>query len=254
MRLKVLGCSGGVAEGRRTSTFLLDDDILVDAGSGVGDLSLEAMAKIEHVFLTHSHLDHTAFLPLLADAALEERPGPLIVHALPETLAALQNCVFNWSLWPDYTVLPSPENPYVRFEPLGVGQEILLGERSIAALPVKHSIPALAYRLDSGSASLVYSGDTTYCPAFWDALNVVPSLEYLLIEVSYLNGGEEKAQRSGHHTPRLLLQGMERLVKKPRLYITHLEPAIEEETMAQVGEMLKAYAPSKLVIGHEFLF
>ena len=41
MKLRVLGCSGGIG-GRhlRTTSLLVDNDILIDAGTGVGDVSL----------------------------------------------------------------------------------------------------------------------------------------------------------------------------------------------------------------------
>src|SRR5258705_5612630 len=59
MRLRVLGCSGGIG-GRhlRTTSFLVDSDILIDAGTGVGDLTLAELSQIDHIFVTHSHLDH----------------------------------------------------------------------------------------------------------------------------------------------------------------------------------------------------
>jgi len=48
--------------------MLLDHDVLIDAGTGVGDLSLTEMSLIDHVFITHSHLDHIACIPLLMDS------------------------------------------------------------------------------------------------------------------------------------------------------------------------------------------
>ncbi len=75
MKVRVLGCSGAIAKDCRTTSFLIDDNILIDAGTGVGDLTLEEMRQIDHVFLTHSHLDHIAALPLMLDAvsSLRER-------------------------------------------------------------------------------------------------------------------------------------------------------------------------------------
>ena len=48
MTLRVLGCSGSIASGCKTTAFLLDDDVLIDAGTGVGDLPLDALARIDH--------------------------------------------------------------------------------------------------------------------------------------------------------------------------------------------------------------
>ena len=118
MKLAVLGCYGGIGAARRTTSLLLDDDILIDAGTGAGDLSLEQMARVDHVFLTHSHLDHCGFIPLLADAVAFMRKQPLRVHALPQTIAILKENMLNGRLWPDYSVLPTADDPYIRFVPV----------------------------------------------------------------------------------------------------------------------------------------
>ena len=91
MRVRVLGCSGSIARDCKTTSFLIDQDTLIDAGTGVGDLTREDMLRIHDVFLTHSHLDHVACLPLMVDTIAAARAGqPLRVHALPETIAALR--------------------------------------------------------------------------------------------------------------------------------------------------------------------
>lgn len=117
MQVRILGCSGTIAKGCRTTSFLLGERVLVDAGTGVGQLTLEEMQRIDHVFLTHSHLDHIAALPLMLDAVGANRRRPLEVHALPQTLAALHAHVFNDVIWPDFTRIPSPAAPFVRLSP-----------------------------------------------------------------------------------------------------------------------------------------
>src|SRR3954470_1280037 len=115
MNIRVLGCSGAIAAGYKTTAFLLDDDVLIDAGTGVGDLELEALARIDHILISHSHLDHVLSIGLLADAVMrvrEEQKRPAIqVHALPETIAALRAHIFNGVIWPDFTRLPSADDP-----------------------------------------------------------------------------------------------------------------------------------------------
>ncbi len=103
MKLRVLGCSGAISQGCRTTSFLVNRNILIDAGTGVGDLTLEEMAAVDHVFLTHSHLDHIAALPLMVDSVAAMRSAPLQVHALQDTIAALRTHVFNDTIWPDFS-------------------------------------------------------------------------------------------------------------------------------------------------------
>ena len=122
MKLKVLGCSGGIG-GRhlRTTSLLLDNDILIDAGTGVGDVSLVELMLIDHIFLTHSHLDHVCCIPFLVDTVGGMRNKPLIVHAAEPTLEILRNHLFNWSIWPDFAQIPSPEKPFLRYREIQVG-------------------------------------------------------------------------------------------------------------------------------------
>ena len=87
MRIRILGCSGGIGAGARTSAMLVDDDVLIDAGTGIGDLALAELQPIRHVFLTHAHLDHIAGLPLLVDTVFDEGfETPVTVYARAETL------------------------------------------------------------------------------------------------------------------------------------------------------------------------
>ena len=254
MKLAVLGCYGGIGGARRTTALLLDDDVLIDAGSGVGDLSLEQMARVDHVFLTHSHLDHCGFIPLLADAVAFLRKRPLLVHALPQTIAALKENLLNGKLWPDYSVLPTADDPYIRFVPVALGETTQLGRRRITPLPARHAVPAVGYCLDSGAASFVYSGDTTECEPFWAALNDIENLRYLMIETTFLNANVGGAARSGHMTAELLAKGMARLQRPAMLLITHMEPGKEDATMAEVVAACAKFQPARLEQGRIFDF
>ena len=254
MKLTVLGCGGGIGGARRTSSLLLDGDILVDAGTGVGDLSLEQMAQVDHVFLTHSHLDHCCSIPLLADAVACLRTQPLVVHAQPQTIDALKRSLLNGVLWPDYSVLPSPAQPYIRFKAVASGVAVMLGKRRIVPVPACHSVPAVGYQLDSGEASFVYSGDTTDCDPFWAALNGIANLRYLMIEATFLNSNAAGAVRSGHMTAELLARGLAKLQRPVTLLITHIESGREEETMAEVMAACGKYHPVKLEQGQVFEF
>lgn len=243
MRVEILGCSGGISGDSRTMCFLVDQDTLVDAGSGAGDLSLAQVIGINTLFLTHAHLDHCAFLPLLADAAGNFRDTPLNVYALPETISAIKRNILNGEIWPDYTVLPTAERPYITFTPITTGETVETNGRKFTALPSQHAVPCIGYRLDSGAASLVYSGDTTFCEDFWQALNHIPNLEYLLIETTFLNRNASGAQRSGHMTADFLARGLRLLQSPVQVFIVHMEAGRENDTM---NEVLQAAGEFKL--------
>ena len=236
MQVKVLGCSGGIGGNLRTTSLLVDDDILIDAGTGVGDLSMEQMARIDHVFLTHSHLDHIACLPLMLDTVAGLRDTPVTIYGLPETLDALKTHIFNWTIWPDFSVVPSEASPLMRYMAIEPGETISLAERRITPLPANHTVPAVGYWLDSGASSMVFTGDTTTCDALWEQLNRIENLKYLLIETAFGNDELALAQASRHLCPSLLFEELAKLKKPAHVYITHLKPGEGGEIMYQIEQ------------------
>lgn len=255
MRLRILGCSGGIGGNLRTTTLLLDQDVLIDAGTGVGDLSLAEMCMIDHVFVTHSHLDHIASLPLLVDSVGFMRDKPLVIHATEEVLAILRQHVFNWEIWPDFTEIPSLHQPLLRYERIVVGETLELGGgRKITPLPANHVVPAVGFHLDSGKASLVFSGDTTTCDALWERVNQIGNLEYLIIETAFSNAERNLAVISKHLCPSLLAEELAKLKRNAKVYVTHLKPGEVELTMQEVGECVRGHTPKMLQNGQVFEF
>src|SRR3989338_175847 len=251
MRVTVLGCNGSITGNLRTTCYRVDDDLLIDAGTGAGDLSLQQAIAINAVFLSHAHLDHCCMLPMLADAAGNFRDAPLTVYALPQTISAIRRNILNGEIWPDYSVLPSPERPYIRFKPIAPGETLELNGRKITALPTQHAVPCAAYQLNSGAASLVYSGDTTWCEEFWQALNRIANLKYLLIENTFLNSNAADAARAGHMTANLLAQGLRQLKCPVELFIVHMEAGRETDTFLEILNAIPEHKPALLQRGFE---
>src|SRR3989344_1486720 len=143
MKIRILGASGGIGAQARTTSLLVDQDILIDAGTGVGDLTLAELRAIDHVFLTHSHLDHVAMLPFLLDTVGASRRHPVRVYAQETTLVTLRRHLFNGELWPDFSRIPTPEAPFMTYHLLPAGGEVTLNQRRVRSIPVTHAVPAV---------------------------------------------------------------------------------------------------------------
>lgn len=253
MKVRVLGCSGGIGgPSLRTTSFLVDHDILVDAGTGVADLSIDALARIDHVFLTHSHLDHIACLPLLIDTVGDMREKPLVVHATDATQEILRNHIFNWAVWPDFTEIPDEDAPFLRYESLRVGQTVDLNGRRFTPLPANHTVPAVGYQLDSGNASLVFSGDTGPCPELWRAVNKIDNLKHLIIETAFSNRERQLAKVSLHLCPEMLAEELANLQREAEIFITHLKPGQSESMMREIQAAIGKLQPRMLENNMEF--
>jgi ribonuclease BN (tRNA processing enzyme) len=255
MKVRVLGCSGGIG-GRhlRTTSMLVDHDILIDAGTGVTDLSLAELAMIDHVFITHSHLDHIAALPLMIDSVADRRVKPVTVHATDATLEIIRNHIFNWAIWPDFSEISIREEAVMQYQAIRVGQRICLGERTIVAVPAEHTVPAVGYQLDSGAASLVFTGDTTANDAFWPVVNRIANLRYLIIETAFSNREIKLAVLSKHLCPSLLGDELAKLEGEPEIYITHLKPGQIELIMGEIEDCVGGFKPRMLQNNQVFEF
>ena len=255
MRLRVLGCSGSIGgQHNRTTSFLVDQDILIDAGTGVGDLSLAELTLIDHIFVTHSHLDHVNSVAFFLDSVGALRPKPVTVYATSPTIETLKKHFFNWDIWPDFTVIPSPEEPWLRYQAIEVGQVIALGGRKITVLPAIHTVPAVGYQLDSGKGSLVFTGDTGPNDALWPVVNRIENLKFLIIETSFSDKDRQLAELSQHLCPSTLAEELAKLERPADIYITHLKPSEIELTMQEIEELSGSLQPHLLQNNHVFEF
>lgn len=255
MKLRVLGCSGGIGgESWRTTALLVDHDVLIDAGTGVVDLAIPDMASIDHVFLTHCHLDHIAALPLLIDTVADRRRTPLTVYGTEPVLALLRRHIFNWEIWPDLSQALSAEQAFLRYQAIEPGIPVSLGARRFTALPVEHTVPAVGYCLDSGQASLVFSGDTGPCDAFWQAVNSIDNLRHLIVECAFPNRDERRAALSKHLCPSLLATELHKLERRCDIHIAHLKPGQSALTMAEIASCLDDFKPQMLQNNQVFEF
>jgi len=255
MRLRVLGCSGSIGgQQNRTTSFLVDHDILIDAGTGVGDLSLAELTLIDHIFVTHSHLDHVNSIAFFLDSVGALRPKPVTVYATGPTIEILKKNLFNWDIWPDFTVIPTPEQPFLRYQEVAVGKAITLAGRRITVLPAVHTVPAVGYQLDSGKASLVFTGDTGPNDALWEVVNRIANLRYLIIETAFSDKDRELAKLALHLCPSMLADELAKLKRPAEIYITHLKPSEIELTMQEIEELPGDRRPRPLQNNHVFEF
>ena len=217
--------------------MLIDNDVLIDAGTGIGDLELSDLDSIRHVFLTHAHLDHIAGLPMLVDRIFDENfETPLTVYAREETLRAVQDHLFNGTIWPDFAELPSAERPMLRYHVCSPGDTLTIGHRDFYAVDVMHSVPSLGYTVQNSGGVFAVSGDTKTNETLWPVLNACDDLRVLVIEVSFPDDMEQLANEAGHYCPRTLSRDLERLHQDPEIWITGMKPGKEEEILQQVSD------------------
>ena len=254
MIIRVLGCSGAIAAGCKTTSFLLDETLLVDAGTGVGDLTLDELARIDDILVSHSHLDHVLSIGLLADSVMRARAAlgrkPINVYALPETLAALRSHIFNGVIWPDFTRLPSAEAPVLELKPFAVGQILHFAHCRAEVLEAAHTVPAVGFAIEADPAAgwWVFTGDTGPNPALWKRL-ADRKVAHLVIETAFSDDERQLARISRHLCPAALDHELAQLRGSVDVHITHIKPGEQEAVMSQIGRLGTAHRIHALVAG-----
>lgn len=238
IRLQFAGCSGGIGgAGRQTTCYVLDDNVLIDAGTGLGSLSLKAMARIDHVVLTHAHLDHIACLPLLVDSVAATRSEPLQTWALPEVIDTLRAHIFNDRIWPDFTAIPDAEHPFLQLSPLP-SEGLAIAGMHFTPLPALHGIPACGYLVEKNRTAIAFSGDTSDCPAFWQAVASMPNLAAVIVECSYPSSMATMAELSQHMHAGALAARLRALPESVAAVVIHRKPGFENEIAAELQSTL----------------
>lgn len=255
MRLQVLGCAGGIG-GRESATtsLLVDDDILLDAGTGLATLALERLVCIDHVFITHSHLDHVAGLAFLVDAVLGKREGPVTVHASARVIETLKRHLFNWVLWPDFAAIPDTVNPILRWSEIASGEAVHIGDRRLVPHPVNHTVGSFAYLVDNGRAGFLFTGDMASTSTLWDAMRGQALLRQVIVDCSFPDADREIADRSLHFCPASLVADLTGLAPQVEVLIYHLKPGHEETIMRELREQGGARTFTALSGGDVFNF
>jgi len=237
MRLQVLGCAGGIGGRERlTTSLLVDDDILLDAGTGLTSLAIDQLIRIEHVFITHCHLDHVAGLALLVDSVQGKKSGPITVHATEKVISALKKHLFNWVLWPDFAAIPSSENPSLRWETVEPGDSIDIGGRRLAPHSVNHTVGSAAYMVTNAKSGFLFSGDMSSTPELWTTLESEKKLAKVIVDCSFTNADMELAAKSMHFCPRSLIEDIRGTAHSIEFLIYHLKPGQEDQIMRELAE------------------
>ena len=246
MKVRVLGCHGSdqLVEGYpephscRTCGFLINDTVLIDAGTVGSVLLLSEQQRIRQIVLSHLHFDHVKGLPTLADNLVGSGGESVILRSIPEVLEGLRSYVFNNALYPDFLNLPDPENPVFSCLPLEIAKENEICGLGVTPIPVNHLVPTVGFLIREGSASILYSGDTYQTEEIWQAAAADPNLKAVFIETSFPDELADLARISKHLTPKTFGEEF-RKIGRPTLpvYVYHMKPKFRREIQRQLTDL-----------------
>jgi len=235
MEIRVLGCYGGELPGYRTTCFLVNERTIIDAGAVTGALSIEEQEKIDAIILTHSHIDHVRDIGFLADNIFGKKDHPVMIYGLPETIKSLRDHIMNFAVWPDFSILPTPDDPIISYFEVAEGENETVEDLEITPIKVDHTVPTAGLIVTNEKSSVLFTGDTGPTERIWEKAKEVPDLAGVFIEVSFPDRLQELAKATGHLTPSMAAEELKKLDKPDiQAFAYHMKPQYVDEIVKQV--------------------
>ena len=238
MKLEVLGCHGGELPKYRTTCFLIDGVLALDAGALTASLNLEQLLRVDDIVISHSHFDHVKDLPLLADLIVGRRDTPVTVYGSTECTRTLKLNMFNNSLWPDFTQIPTKKRPVLQLKSFKAGSTFKIGKYTVRSIPVTHPVESCGFVVTNGSSSVAMSGDTGPTEQLWKVLNKTRNLRAVLLETSFPNNLQQLADISGHLTPHTVKGELAKFKRNgAEVFLYHLKPAFVPQLKKELADL-----------------
>lgn len=229
MRVKILGSYGGSVLNCRTTCFLVNDFLALDAGSLTMALNLEEQRKVSHILLSHTHIDHIYSLPFIIANISNNVSAPISLYASKQSIENLQNHLFNNYTWPDFSIIPSYTNPAIKFIEIEAERSFEINDLSITPIEVNHIIPTFGFMISSEETAILYIADTSATERIWHYANNAKNLRAVFIEASYPNRLRKLAYKSGHLTPADLEQELKKFKQEAEILVYHCKPEFFDE-------------------------
>lgn len=228
----MLGCYGGQLLGFHLTSFLVNDSILLDAGSPTEALTLEEQHGIRHIFLSHTHLDHIKDIAFLADNRSLKRLGSsggnrhITIHSLKDNLETLKAHFLNDKVWPDFTKIPTEDDAILRLQEIKPEEASEADGVRITPIPVNHPVPCTGFLLEMNDKQILYSADTGVTDRLWEVANAQPNLKGIIMDCSFPNAYQHLADISGHLTPKGMASELKKFKKlgSVPVYLYHMKP------------------------------
>jgi cAMP phosphodiesterase len=202
MKVELLPSTVGEAVNRQFCIgAVIDESIAIDAGTLGMVWPLERQQKIDHVLLSHSHMDHIATLPLLLDNVYQKREHCPVIHGSEATIVALRQHIFNNSIWPDFVRLSEEETPFLELRAMNDEEELRCGNLTITPVSLNHIVPTSGFVVRHPEAAVAFISDTRPTQRIWELLSSVSNLRAVFLECSFPNSHRVLADKSGHLCP-----------------------------------------------------
>tara|TARA_R110002072_G_scaffold64203_11_gene160052 strand:- start:38200 stop:38964 length:765 start_codon:yes stop_codon:yes gene_type:complete len=237
MQVKIVGGHGGVSPGFKNTSYLIDGKLLIDAGSVASGLQIDDQVLIDHILISHSHLDHISDLAFLADNCFGLKDKPFEIYTSKVVEKNIMTHLLNDEIWPDFTKLPNKENPTLRFNIVASNSTFDLGEYKITIIPVNHPAGGHGFIVEKDNTSIVFTQDTGPTEKIWEVAKKQGNLKAIFTEVSFPNKLQQVADLSFHHTPNSIEQEIKKMPSEVPIFLGHIKPNYQALMYQEISEL-----------------
>lgn len=241
MQVKIIGGHGGVTRNYHATSYLIDESILIDAGSVASGLDIQDQLKIDHILLSHAHLDHTKDLAFICDNCFGLKGKPFEVYCFKTVHDAVKGNLFNDVIWPDFSVLPTAQNPTIKFNEILPEKKIVLGDYTVMPVHVNHPVlkpgEGMGFIIEKGDVAVLFTMDTKATDRIWEVAKGYKNLKAIFTEVSFPNKLQNVADISDHHSPATMKEELKKMPKDIPVYLGHLKPNYQEELIQEITDL-----------------
>ena len=162
--IEFLGTSGTRTPSQGTTCLRVSEHCVIDAGNLINTFGNEVFT-IEHIFLSHSHLDHIIDIPFLADLFVTQKSISLKIYALQSTLDDLRQFIFNQRIWPNFEEILLIGHTYKTIELIPLELEVPYTADDVILTPFKtnHTEGSCGYIIEKNGSAILFTADTYRC-------------------------------------------------------------------------------------------
>jgi ribonuclease BN (tRNA processing enzyme) len=237
MLVRIIGGHGGVSPGFKATSYLIDGRLLIDAGSVASGIQIEEQSHIDHILISHAHLDHISDLAFLADNCFGMKGRPFEIYTHQMIKDAIKTHLLNDIIWPDFTKLPNEKNPTLHFNEIKPEVTLVLGDYRITPVLVNHQNNAMGLIVERKNTAVVFTQDTGPTDRIWEVAHQIKNLKAIFTEVSFPNSLMKVAIDSQHHTPSTMKEEIKKMPKDIPIFIGHLKPNFQSQLFKEIEDL-----------------
>ncbi len=237
--IEFLGTGGTRTPSQGTTCLQVSEHCVIDAGNLINSFG-DDVFTIEHIFLTHSHLDHIIDIPFLADLIVTQRAVSLKIYGLKPTLDDLRQFIFNHRIWPNFEeiTLIGHTDKTIELIELDLESPYPIDDVILTPFKTNHTEGSCGYIIEKNGSAILFTADTYRCDRIWDLLDERPNIHTLVIEVSFPSSFEKLAYDSKHLTPALLTDELKKCKREDFvIHVMHLKVLFIKTIIEELGDL-----------------